>query len=346
MSAQNQSLEEIKREKLKKNKKYIIKFTNYSNELVEENGTFIKSDDTFSYFDTGNGQVPFQNARSIFYNTARSSGKTMNQARKPNNITRKNKNTKVGGREIEVEGVGKWDVIDYDEDYGRMTYPGDVFEGMMLKHKKYKKDGMGIMTSYENGKKKQILGYWKDDNFVNSLDESLGEIHRVDSPDEIIPGKNYLVMHNDRHLRDNGRFFLFIGNIDKNPNYKVKPGYSSESEFILNIIWEKDLTVSQKEFLGVRHDEWRRPISDRLINNKYRDDGGAKYRLHTGTLQHDSLMQNQIRYNPFNAKQFNIVIFAFDEERIERVINRPDMFKYITKKTKNSTSKTKSSRSK
>jgi len=66
MQEQNQSLEEVKGN-LKKNKKYIIKFTNYSNELVEENGTFIKSDDTFSYFDIGNGLVPFQNTRSKFY---------------------------------------------------------------------------------------------------------------------------------------------------------------------------------------------------------------------------------------------------------------------------------------
>jgi hypothetical protein len=39
------------------------------------------------------------------------------------------------------------------------------------------------------------------------------------------------------------------------------------------------------------------------VLKKNHDDGGAKYRLHTGTSQHDSLMQNQIRYNPKKNKE-------------------------------------------
>jgi hypothetical protein len=228
--------------------------------------------------------------------------------RKLNNITRiknkKTKNTKWGGgvEEIYVDNVyiGKWNIINDEDDYGKMTYAnGDVFEGKLYDSNDHKKNGGGIMT-YKDGKK--ILGYWKDDKLINSLDENLGiTIHRVNSPKEIEEGKKYLVMHN---VYDSGPVFLFIGNININKERK----HPASGAYIMDIMWEKDIMVA--------NDPWRKPVTVNRFYKKF--DNGRKYNLYDAQ---DALVDDDLYNDAFSPDQFNVIIFKFDDN-IEKYINK------------------------
>jgi len=191
---------------------------------------------------------------------------------------------------VEDVYIGKWDIIGYNDSYGKMTYAnGDVFEGELFKDDKYKKNSGGIMT-YKDGKK--ILGYWKDDILVNYLDENLGiTIHRVNSPEEIKEGNKYLVMHNII-----GEVSLYFGNININKEKK----YASHADFNLDIIMLKNLTDKKSD--------WVFPTNENKLHILHQE--GNKYKLYT----------NDIRSNPFFPKQFDIIIFAF-EDNMQRYVN-------------------------
>ena len=200
---------------------------------------------------------------------------------------------------IEDVYIGKWDSYNFigSGQYGKMTYAnGDVFEGDLYKYNKYEKNGGGILTHHDGRK---TLGNWKNDKLVNYLEINLGRtIYRVKEPEEIKKDNKYIIMHNIGE-----DVFLYFGNI--NINTEKKQSTVANPDFIMDIIRVKDMSL---EF------DWEYQHYRELLSRHYMrkiDKNLYKYNLYTGNITE----------NPFELKQNNVMIFAF-EENMQREINK------------------------
>jgi hypothetical protein len=201
---------------------------------------------------------------------------------------------------IEDVYIGKWDSYNFigSGQYGKMTYAnGDVFEGDLYKYNKYEKNGGGILTHHDGRK---TLGNWKNDTLVNYLEINLGRtIYRVKEPEEIKKDNKYIIMHNIGE-----DVFLYFGNI--NINTEKKQSIVANPDFIMDIIRVKDMSL---EF------DWEYQHYRKLLSSHYMrkiDKNLYKYNLYT---------TGDITENPFELKQNNVMIFAF-EENMQREINK------------------------
>jgi len=201
---------------------------------------------------------------------------------------------------VEDVYIGKWDSYNFigSGQYGKMTYEnGDVFEGDLYEYNKYEKNGGGILT-HRDGRK--TLGNWKNDKLVNYLEINLGRtIYRVKDPEEIKKDNKYIVMHNMGE-----DVFLYFGNI--NINTEKKQSTVASPDFIMDIIRVKDMSL---EF------DWEYQYYRPLLSSHYMleiDKNTYKYNLYT---------TGPITENPFELRQNNVMIFAF-EENMQREINK------------------------